>query len=57
MIGGIFMLEKKSKRQSGNAIINEVKEMVSKGITQKKIAEHFGKKDRFVIKVALYPIP
>ena len=50
MIGGISMLEKKVKKQFGSAIINEVKEMVANGKTQKEIAEHFGLKDKVVIK-------
>ena len=50
MIGGISMLSKKVKKQFGSAIINEVKEMVSNGKTQREIAEHFGLKDKFVIK-------
>jgi hypothetical protein len=53
MIGGIVMSIKKSKKQFGSAIINEVKEMVSQGKTQKKIAEFFGLKDKLVIKQLL----
>jgi len=45
MIGGVFMLVKKSKKHFGSVIINEVKEMVSNGKTQREIAEHFGLKD------------
>jgi hypothetical protein len=53
MIGGIFMLLKKSKRQFGSVIINEVKQMVSDGKTQREIAEYFGLKDKLVIKQLL----
>jgi hypothetical protein len=48
------MSEEKHKKQFGYAIIDEVKEMVSKGKTQKEIAEYFGLKDKFVIKWLLY---
>lgn len=37
-------------RYFGKAIITEVKEMVSKGMTQREIAEHFGLKNKYVIK-------
>lgn len=50
MIGGIFMLGKKVKKQFGSVIINEIKQMVSNGKTHKEIAEHFGLKDKIVIK-------
>lgn len=50
MIGGIFMSIEKGKKQFGSAIINEVKDMVSQGKTQKEIADFFGLKDKFVIK-------
>lgn len=53
MIGGIFMSMKKGTKQFGHFIIHEVKEMVSMGKTQKEIAEHFGLKDKFVIKELL----
>ncbi|MCB2296128.1 imidazolonepropionase [Clostridium algoriphilum] len=43
----------KGKKQFGSAIINEVKEMVSQGKTQKEIAEFFGLKNKFVIKQLL----
>ena len=41
---------KKGQKEFGSAIINEVKEMVSNRKTQKEIAEHFGLKDKVVIK-------
>ena len=53
MIGGIFMSIVKGKKRFGSAILNEVKEMVSQGKTQKEIAEFFGLKDKFVIKQLL----
>ena len=48
------MSEGKHKKQFGYVIIDEVKEMVSKGETQKEIAEYFGLKDKLVIKWLLY---
>lgn len=53
MIGGIFMSTVKSKKRFGSAILNEVKEMVSQGKTQKEIAEFFGLKNKLVIKQLL----
>jgi len=53
MIGGIVMSVIKGKKQFGSTIINEVKEMVSQGKTQREIAEFFGLKDKFVIKELL----
>lgn len=53
MIGGIFMSSKKSKKQFGSFIINEVKEMVLNGKTQREIAEYFGLKDKIVVKSLL----
>ena len=54
MIGGNYYVRRKNRKQFGYAIIDEVKEMVSKGKTQKEIAEYFGLKDKFVIKWLLY---
>jgi hypothetical protein len=53
MIGGVFMSIEKGKKQFGSAIINEVKEMVLNGKTQKEIAIYFGFKDKLVIKELL----
>jgi len=53
MIGGIFMLGKKSKKQFGSLMTNAVKEMISNGKTQREIAEHFGLKDKLVVKSLL----
>lgn len=47
------MSGEKGKKHFGRVIINEVKEMVAKGKTQKEIAKYFGLKDRFVIKELL----
>lgn len=44
------MSGKKGMKHYGEIIINEVKEMVAEGKTQREIAEHFGFKDRLVIK-------
>lgn len=53
MIGGIFMSGKKGQKKFGSTIINEVKEMVLNGKTQKEIAIYFGFKDKLVIKELL----
>jgi len=47
------MSEKRKNKHFGAAIINEVKEMILMGKTQKEIAEHFGLKDKFVVKQLL----
>lgn len=47
------MSGKKGQKHFGSRIINEVKEMVSQGKTQKEIAVFFGLKDKFVIKQLL----
>ena len=47
------MSEEKKNKHFGAIIINEVKEMVLMGKTQKEIAEHFGLKDKFVVKQLL----
>lgn len=51
MIGGAFMSDKKNKDYTHmSAFKNEILEMKSLGKTNREIAEHFGFRDKYVVK-------